>query len=144
MIDSKKTLTVVAAALLDQRDQVLMQKRPDGASLAGLWEFPGGKAEAGETPERALARELEEELGIEVAERDLIPVTFTTSAGADRNLLLLLFACRIWRGEPVALHASAIRWEPAAALAQLDMPPADYPMADVLRAWLAAGTVPLI
>lgn len=125
-------LLVVAAALLNARGQVLVQRRPQGSSLAGLWEFPGGKPEAGETPEQALVRELDEELGITVDPARLAPAAFASEALGDRHLLLLLYVCRLWVGEPVALHASELRWVEIAELDDLDMPPADRPLVAAL------------
>ncbi|WP_260598906.1 (deoxy)nucleoside triphosphate pyrophosphohydrolase [Sphingomonas endolithica] len=125
---------VVAAALIDNERRVLVQQRPPGRQLAGLWEFPGGKIEPGETPEAALSRELMEELGIVVAPQDLMPLTFASAAHGEGHLLLLLYACRKWSGEPVALDAVALRWTSAAALRTLPMPPADAPFIPVIEA----------
>jgi 8-oxo-dGTP diphosphatase len=126
-------LLVVAAALIDAQGRVLVQRRPPGASLAGLWEFPGGKPEAGETPERALARELDEELGLSVQTVDFTAATFASEALGHRHLLLMLFICRVWQGDPQALHATEIRWVYPSELRQLEMPPADYPLIDALE-----------
>jgi 8-oxo-dGTP diphosphatase len=134
-----KLLTVVAGALVDDRARVLVQQRAPGRSMAGLWEFPGGKLEPDETPEDALARELREELGIEVAPADMSPVTFASAPLGERHLVLLLFLIREWRGEPRALDASALRWEPVGALRSLAMPPADVPLVDALEGLLRAG-----
>jgi len=105
-----------------------MQRRPVGKAHAGLWEFPGGKMEAGESPQAALARELHEELGIVVADADLVPSGFAV----DRTTVLLLFACRHWSGEPTALDADALRWDVPARLAHLPMPPLDIPLVQQL------------
>ena len=121
-------LTVVAAALIARDGRVLVQQRPAGKSLAGLWEFPGGKVERGEAPAAALVRELEEELGIAVDPADCHPLTFASEALADRHLLLLLYRVDRWRGEPRALEAPALRWATATELADLPMPPADRPL----------------
>lgn len=119
---------VVAALLVDGAGRLLVQQRPPGKMMAGLWEFPGGKIEPGETPEAALARELGEELGIQVAEADLAPLTFASDALGTRHLILLLYRCDRWTGEPEPLHASVIRWVSVADLRALDMPPADLPL----------------
>ena len=119
---------VVAALLTDSVGRVLVQQRPPGTAMAGLWEFPGGKIEPGETPEEALARELGEELGIGVLPADLEPFTFASDALGRRHLLLLLYRCHGWEGKPEALHASAIRWATIEELYELAMPPADLPL----------------
>jgi 8-oxo-dGTP diphosphatase len=127
-------LIVSAVALIDADGRVLVQQRPAGKSLAGLWEFPGGKVEAGETPEDALIRELEEELAIGVPCACLFPATFATDAGEARDLLLLLYTCRKWTGVPRALAAAALRWVRPAELHAMDLVPADRPMVAVLEA----------
>ena len=125
---------VVAAALVDADGRVLVQRRPAGAAMAGLWEFPGGKVEGGETPEAALARELREELGIAVAPDALRPAAFASMGLEDgRHLLLLLFVARDWVGEPVALAADALRWIRPEDMGALAMPPADRPLVEALR-----------
>lgn len=126
-------LTVVAAALTDAAGRVLVQRRSAGKALAGLWEFPGGKCEPGEAPEVALARELAEELGICVAPGDLVPLTFASHPLADRHLLLLLYRCTHWVGEPHPLDADALLWRRPDDMADLPMPPADLPLAAFLR-----------
>ncbi len=122
--------------MTDREGRVLVQQRPAGTALAGLWEFPGGKIEAGETPERALLRELDEELGIAASAADLTPVTFASAALGDRHLLLLLYLLRAWDGEPRANHAAALRWVRPAELRGLAMPPADLPFIAVLESLL--------
>ncbi len=126
-------LLVVAAALVRADNTVLVQRRPVGKQLAGLWEFPGGKIEAGESPEAALVRELREELGIEVVAEALSPVTFASEALAGRHLILMLYAARTWSGEPQALEADALRWVTPADMAALPMPPADVPLVAALQ-----------
>ncbi len=126
-------LFVVAAALVDAAGRVLVQQRPPGKAMAGLWEFPGGKVEPGETPEAALVRELAEELGIAVAEAALSPLTFASAPLVDRQLLLLLYLCRAWVGEPQALDAIALGWHAPAELRTLAMPPADLPFVVILE-----------
>ena len=127
-------LLVVAAALVDRDGRLLVQQRPDGGAMAGLWEFPGGKLEPGETPEQALIRELAEELAIDVEEACLAPACFASDRIGDRHLLLLLYVCRKWRGTPVARHASALRWVRPVELHGLAMPPADKPLIGLLEA----------
>lgn len=130
----KNDLVVVAAALVDRDGRLLVQQRPEGLSMAGLWEFPGGKVEPGETPEQALIRELAEELGIDVEQACLAPACFASDMLGDRHLLLLLYVCRKWRGTPVAQHASALRWVRPVELHGLAMPPADKPLIGLLEA----------
>ena len=130
----KSSLIVVAAALVDRDGRLLVQQRPEGLSMAGLWEFPGGKLEPGETPEQALIRELGEELAIDVDHACLAPACFASDMLGNRHLLLLLFVCRKWRGTPVAQHASALRWVRPVELHGLDMPPADKPLIGLLEA----------
>ena len=127
-------LPVVAAALVDADRRVLLQQRPAGKSLAGLWEFPGGKVEAGETPEEALIRELEEELGIAVPHACLAPAAFASAPLGDRHLLLLLYITRKWVGVPRALEAAALKWVRPADMYALPMPPADRPLIALLDA----------
>ncbi|ALJ11706.1 NTP pyrophosphohydrolase [Sphingopyxis macrogoltabida] len=127
-------LIVVAAALIDRDGRLLVQQRPEGLSMAGLWEFPGGKIEPGETPEQALIRELGEELAIDVDHACLAPACFASDTLGDRHLLLLLYVCRKWRGTPVAQHASALRWVRPVELHGLAMPPADKPLIGLLEA----------
>lgn len=126
-------LMVVAAALIDGDGRVLVQQRPAGKPMAGLWEFPGGKVEPGETPEAALTRELAEELGITVDHRCLAPATFASEALGDRHLLLLLYALRKWDGVPHARHATALAWRRPLDLHALAMPPADRPLIGLLE-----------
>ena len=127
-------LMVVAAALVDCDGRVLVQQRPEGLSMAGLWEFPGGKVEAGELPEAALIRELHEELGIGVEQSCLAPAAFASEPLGDRHLLLLLYALRKWTGVVEARHATALRWLRPVELHRLEMPPADRPLIGLLEA----------
>lgn len=129
-------LFVVAVALIDPDGRVLLQQRPPGKSMAGLWEFPGGKVEPGETPEAALVRELEEELGIATHESCLAPATFASEPLGDRHLLMLLYVCRKWRGVAEARHATALTWVRPAQMYSLPMPPADLPLIGLLEALL--------
>jgi 8-oxo-dGTP diphosphatase len=130
-----RQLLVVAAALRRGDGTVLLAQRPAGKALAGLWEFPGGKPEAGETPEAALARELREELGITA--HDFTPFRFVSHDYGDFHLLMLLYLCDQWQGEPQGLDGQALRWETPAAMAGLPMPPADVPLVAALVAAMA-------
>jgi 8-oxo-dGTP diphosphatase len=131
-------MTVVAAALVDGEGRILLQQRAPGRAMAGLWEFPGGKVEAGELPEDALARELAEELGIGIAPADVVPACFASAPVTGRHMILLLYLCRRWRGEPAALDASALVWLRPAEMNPREMPPADAPLIPLLAALLAA------
>lgn len=122
--------------MVDRDGRVLVQQRPPGTSMAGLWEFPGGKLEPGETPEAALIRELAEELGIEVDHACLAPACFASEPLGGRHLLLLVYALRKWKGVPEARHATALRWVRPVELYALDMPPADRPLIGLLEALL--------
>ncbi len=136
---TKPVLLVVAAALIDSDGRVLLQQRPVGKHMAGLWEFPGGKIEPGETPEAALVRELSEELGIAVDPEALTPVTFASATTGARHLLLLLYELTQWHGEPEALEAMALRWVEPNSMTELPMPPADVPLVAALVARLRKG-----
>lgn len=127
-------LTVVAVALVDADGRVLLQQRPPGKPMEGLWEFPGGKVEPGELPEAALVRELHEELGIETWASCLAPATFASAPLGDRHLLLLLYICRKWRGMVEARHATALKWVRPHQMHGLEMPPADLPLIGLLEA----------
>ncbi|MCP4561366.1 MAG: 8-oxo-dGTP diphosphatase MutT [Bosea sp.] len=123
-----KLLLVVACALVDSDNRVLVTQRPEGKSLAGLWEFPGGKLEAGERPEPALIRELAEELGIEVKEACLAPLTFASYAYPGFHLLMPLYICRRWEGTVTSREGQALKWVRPGKLRDLAMPPADEPL----------------
>ena len=129
-------LTVAAVALIDRDGRVLVQQRPEGKPMAGLWEFPGGKVEPGETPEAALVRELDEELGIEVPSACLAPAVFASAPLDGRHLVLLLYICRKWRGLPQPLEGGTLRWARPLELHGLAMPPADRPLIGLLEALL--------
>jgi len=130
----KRPIVIVAAcALLDREGAVLIAKRPEGRPLAGLWEFPGGKVEAGEEPEEALIRELHEELGIDIAKRDLTPLTFASHAYPDFHLLMPVYLCRRWQGSMAAHEGQELLWVKPDALRLYDMPPADEPLKVALR-----------
>ena len=123
-----KILVVVAVALIDADDRVLIAQRPEGKALAGLWEFPGGKIDAGERPEAALIRELQEELGIAVKEACLAPLTFASYAYPEFHLLMPLYVCRRWEGFVQSREGQALKWVRARELRQYPMPPADEPL----------------
>ncbi|TAD90200.1 MAG: 8-oxo-dGTP diphosphatase MutT [Alphaproteobacteria bacterium] len=130
------TLLVVAVALIDPDGRVLVAQRPPGKAMAGLWEFPGGKVAAGETPEAALIRELKEELGVDTHASCLAPFTFASHAYPEFHLLMPLYLCRRWQGEPVAREGQVLRWVYPAQLKDLSMPPADVPLIAMLRDFL--------
>lgn len=132
MMTTISPLLVVAAALVDADGRVLLQQRPPGKAMAGLWEFPGGKVEQDETPESALIRELEEELGIRTHASCLAPASFASEALGERHLLLLLYVCRKWQGIAEARHATELRWVRPNQMYGLDMPPADLPLIGLL------------
>ncbi len=127
-----KLLLVAAAALVDSDGRVLIAQRPEGKSLAGLWEFPGGKVEPGERPEVALIRELNEELGITVEKACLAPLTFASHAYPDFHLLMPLYICRRWQGLVAAREGQALKWARPADLRGYPMPPADAPLIPAL------------
>lgn len=131
-----KTLLVSAVALIDPDGRVLLAQRPEGKSMAGLWEFPGGKIEPGETPEAALIRELHEELGIDTWKSCLAPLTFASHTFEDFHLLMPLFACRKWQGSVQSREGQALKWVRPRDLRDYPMPPADIPLIAVLRDWL--------
>ncbi|NDR57482.1 8-oxo-dGTP diphosphatase MutT [Aliiruegeria sabulilitoris] len=131
-----KTVLVSAVALVDFDGRVLLAQRPEGKSMAGLWEFPGGKIEAGETPEACLIRELHEELGIDTWSSCLAPLTFASHAYADFHLLMPLFICRKWQGTPVSREGQALKWVTGDKLRDYPMPEADIPLIPHIREWL--------
>lgn len=131
-----KTLLVAAVALIDADGRVLLAQRPPGKSMAGLWEFPGGKVEADETPETALIRELHEELGIDTWTSCLAPLTFASHAYDDFHLLMPVYACRRWNGIVRPQEGQQLAWVRAGDLRNYPMPPADIPLIPVLQMWL--------
>ena len=128
-----KTILVVAVVLIDRDGRVLLSKRPSGKSMAGLWEFPGGKVENGEVPEEALIRELKEELGIDTWSSCLAPLSFASHSYEDFHLLMPVFVCRKWVGSPTPMEGQALKWVNRDKLKDYPMPPADIPMIAVIR-----------
>ena len=127
-------MTVVAVALVAGDKRILLQQRAPDRAMAGLWEFPGGKVEEGETPEAALVREIEEELGVTLDRDALVPACFASAAVGARHMVLLLYLCRAWQGEPRPLDASALDWLHPAEMDPAVMPPADRPLVAALEA----------
>jgi 8-oxo-dGTP diphosphatase len=130
-------LWVVAAALIDPHGRVLVQQRPVGKPMAGLWEFPGGKIDAGERPEAALARELHEEIAVSVDPAALVPCSFASEPLDGAHLVMLFYLCRQWSGLPASQESAALHWCTPSALYALPMPPADLPLIGALAAALA-------
>lgn len=126
-------ILVSAAALVDVDGRVLLAQRPEGKSMAGLWEFPGGKVETGETPEFALIRELNEELAIDVTTSCLAPIAFASHTYDDFHLLMPLFACRVWKGEITPQEGQAVQWVRPVRMGDVPMPAADVPLVALLR-----------
>jgi len=124
---------VAAAALVDADGRVLIARRPPGKAMAGLWEFPGGKVHEGETPEAALIRELQEEIGIDTRRSCLAPIAFASHTYDDFHLLMPLFACRVWQGIPSPQEGQELTWVRPARLTDYPMPPADVPLIALLR-----------
>jgi 8-oxo-dGTP diphosphatase len=135
-MSDKKLLLVVAVALVDIDGRVLIAQRPPGKAMAGLWEFPGGKLNPGETPESALVRELKEELDIDVAESCLGPFVFVSHTYPDFHLLMPLYLCRKWKGTPTPREGQVLKWVMPAELKDYPMPPADAPLIPMLRDFL--------
>jgi 8-oxo-dGTP diphosphatase len=128
-----RLVLVAAVALIDAENRVLIAKRPPGKSMAGLWEFPGGKVETGETPEDALCRELREELSIDLCRTCLAPLTFASHAYGDFHLLMPLYVCRTWDGEIAPREQQTVEWARVNRLRDYPMPPADLPLIPYLR-----------
>ncbi len=133
---ARRLVLVVATALIDTDGRVLITKRPEGKPMAGLWEFPGGKMEAGERPEETAIRELREELSIDVTEACLAPLTFASHAYETFDLLMPLFVCRRWGGIVAPLEGQDIAWVRPVRLGDYEMPAADRPLVAILRDWL--------
>jgi 8-oxo-dGTP diphosphatase len=132
-LGTRKLVLVAAVALIDVDGRVLLAQRPAGKTMAGLWEFPGGKVDAGETPEEALVRELAEELGIDTTASCLAPIAFASHGYETFHLLMPLFACRQWQGTPQAREGQVLRWVRVGELHTYPMPPADIPLVALLR-----------
>src|ERR1700691_395769 len=133
---NRPLLLVAAAALIDKDGRILLAERPAGKSMAGLWEFPGGKVGANETPEAALVRELKEELGIETSVGCLWPLAFASHAYEGFHLLMPLFACRVWSGDPQPREGQRLVWVRKQELGNYEMLPADVPLVETLRQML--------
>ena len=131
-----KLLLVTAVALIDKDGRVLLAQRPEGKPMAGLWEFPGGKVEEGETPEAALIRELHEELGINTWASCLAPLTYASHSYPEFHLLMPLFACRKWQGIAAPREGQTLAWGRPQQMKDYPMPPADLPLIPILRDWL--------
>ena len=129
-------VTVVAVALLDADNRILLARRPAGKKMAGLWEFPGGKIEAGETPEAALVRELKEELSVDIRVSCLAPLAFASHSYDDFHLLMPLYVCCQWRGKLTTREGQELAWVRVERLREYPMPPADEPLISILRDWL--------
>lgn len=129
----RKILLVAACALIDSDGRILLAQRPEGKSLAGLWEFPGGKVEPGETPEECLVRELHEELGIQTKVACLAPLTFASHSYDTFHLLMPLYICRRYEGIPQGKEGQALKWVKPTALREYPMPPADEPLIPMLQ-----------
>ncbi|MDG2032635.1 MAG: (deoxy)nucleoside triphosphate pyrophosphohydrolase [Rhodospirillales bacterium] len=132
----RPTVLVSAVALIDVDGRVLIAKRPEGKAMAGLWEFPGGKVDAGETPEAALIRELREELAIDITRSCLAPLTFASHSYDDFHLLMPLFVCRMWHGTPSPQEGQELKWVRPMRLSEFAMPAADIPLVALLQDFL--------
>lgn len=133
LLAPKPVVLVVAAALVDLDGRVLLTQRPPGKKLAGMWEFPGGKVEKNETPEAALVRELHEELHLDISAACLAPFAFASHAYDDFHLLMPLYICRRWAGQPDPREGQAMKWVRPIKMRELEMPPADIPLVAMLR-----------
>lgn len=133
-----KTVLVSAVALIDADGRVLLNQRPEGKHLAGMWEYPGGKVESGESPERALIREIREELGVELCERCFAPLSFVSHAYEEFQLLMLLYVAHRWEGIPQSREGQALTWKRPAEMRAMPMPPADVPLIHVLEEYVAS------
>lgn len=133
-----KTVLVSAVALIDADGRVLLNQRPEGKHLAGMWEYPGGKVELGESPERALIREIREELGVELCERCFAPLSFVSHTYEDFQLLMLLYVAHRWEGIPQSREGQALTWKRPSEMRAMPMPPADVPLIHVLEEYVAS------
>ena len=132
-VSGKPIVLVSAVALIDADSRVLLARRPEGKAMAGLWEFPGGKVDAGETPEAALIRELHEELGIDTHESCLAPIGFASHGYDDFHLLMPLFVCRKWLGDTEPREGQELAWVRPNRMREYEMPPADVPLVAQLQ-----------
>ena len=139
---SRRLLVVAACALIEPDQRLLIAQRPKGKALAGLWEFPGGKIESGESPEETIVRELQEELAVTITASSLAPLSFASHEYADFHLLMPLYVCRTWRGTPKAMEAQQIAWVEINDLtrknSRFPMPPADAPLLPALERYITA------
>lgn len=133
---TKPVILVAAVGMVDADGRVLLAQRPPGKKMAGLWEFPGGKVELGETPEAALIREMREELGVDIKEACLAPFTFASHAYEDFHLLMPLYLCRRWQGTPTPHEGQVLKWVRPNEMKDYPMPPADVPLVAMLRDYL--------
>lgn len=133
-------ILVAAAALINETHNILLARRGKGKHLEGLWEFPGGKIDPGESPSTALSRELREELAIDVNEKDLLPLSFNHHVYAEKSVLILLYECRKWQGKPTSAEGQEINWFSIDAFPTYEMPLADLPLVETLKESLAAKT----
>lgn len=131
-----KTVLVSAVALVDADGRVLLTQRPEGKDMAGMWEFPGGKIEPGELPDAALRREIREELGLDLCDSCLHPLTFVSHQYEHFHLLMMLYVCRNWEGIPQSLEGQALCWRRPSEMVGMPMPPADFPLVAALRDYL--------
>ncbi|MEJ0009397.1 MAG: 8-oxo-dGTP diphosphatase MutT [Alphaproteobacteria bacterium] len=127
-----KTVLVAAMALIDADGRVLLTQRPEGKAMAGLWEFPGGKVEPGETPEAAVRREMREEIGVEICENCFAPLTFVSHTYETFHLVMMLYVCRRWENIPQPLEGQKLVWKRPLDMRELPMPPADVPLVGAL------------
>jgi len=131
-VSDTKIVWVVAIALINEDGEILLTQRPEGKDMAGLWEFPGGKIENGETPEQAIIREIAEELDVSIKVESLVPITFISHRYPDKHVVIMLYKSTQWEGEPVSMDNQLIRWYPPQEIPALPMPAADVPLVEAL------------